>query len=59
MMEWSGGCKDVLTDEENDFALQMSFHKAGANVKRKYSSAEYNNLGYLPDQFNPCSAAWR
>ena len=36
------GCQDILTDEEIDYASMSS--KAGANVKRKYSSAEYNNL---------------
>lgn len=35
--------KDILTDEEIDFASN-ELYKVGANVKRKYSSAEYNNL---------------
>jgi sucrose phosphorylase len=35
--------KDILTDEEIDFATN-ELYKVGANVKRKYSSAEYNNL---------------
>ena len=32
-----------LTDEEIDYASN-ELYKVGANVKRKYSSAEYNNL---------------
>lgn len=35
--------KDILTDEEIDYASN-ELYKVGANVKRKYSSAEYNNL---------------
>lgn len=35
--------KDILTDEEINYTTQ-ELYKAGANVKRKYSSAEYNNL---------------
>lgn len=35
--------KDILTDEEIDYTTQ-ELYKVGANVKRKYSSAEYNNL---------------
>ena len=35
--------KDILTDEEIDFTSK-ALYKVGANVKRKYSSAEYNNL---------------
>ncbi|MED5764817.1 sucrose phosphorylase [Streptococcus anginosus] len=35
--------KDILTDKEIDFATN-ELYKVGANVKRKYSSAEYNNL---------------
>lgn len=35
--------KDILTDEEIEFASN-ELYKVGANVKRKYSSAEYNNL---------------
>lgn len=35
--------KDILTDEEIDHASN-ELYKVGANVKRKYSSAEYNNL---------------
>lgn len=35
--------KDILTDDEIDFASN-ELYKVGANVKRKYSSAEYNNL---------------
>lgn len=35
--------KDILTDEEIDYTIQ-ELYKVGANVKRKYSSAEYNNL---------------
>ena len=33
--------KDILTDEEIDYTTQ-ELYKVGANVKRKYSSAEYN-----------------
>lgn len=35
--------KDILTDDEIDYASN-ELYKVGANVKRKYSSAEYNNL---------------
>ena len=35
--------KDILTDEEIDYASN-ELYKVGANVKRKYSTAEYNNL---------------
>lgn len=35
--------KDILTDEEIDYTSNQ-LYKVGANVKRKYSSAEYNNL---------------
>ena len=35
--------KDILTDEEIEYASN-ELYKVGANVKRKYSSAEYNNL---------------
>lgn len=35
--------KDILTDEEIDFTTDK-LYQIGANVKRKYSSAEYNNL---------------
>lgn len=35
--------KDILTDEEIVYASN-ELYKVGANVKRKYSSAEYNNL---------------
>lgn len=35
--------KDILTDDEIDFTTK-ELYKVGANVKRKYSSAEYNNL---------------
>lgn len=35
--------KDILTDEEINYTTQ-ELYKVGANVKRKYSSAEYNNL---------------
>ena len=35
--------KDILTDEEIDYASN-ELYKVGANVKHKYSSAEYNNL---------------
>lgn len=35
--------KDLLTDEEIDFTTKALYER-GANVKRKYSSAEYNNL---------------
>lgn len=35
--------KDILTDEEIDYTTQ-ELYKVGDNVKRKYSSAEYNNL---------------
>lgn len=41
--DWVVDVKDILTDEEIDYALN-EFYKVGANVKRKYSSAEYNNL---------------
>lgn len=35
--------RDILTQDEVDFAVN-ELYKIGANVKRKYSSAEYNNL---------------
>ncbi len=35
--------KDILTDEEIDYTSN-ELYKIGANVKRKYSSEEYNNL---------------
>lgn len=35
--------KDILTDEEIVYTSN-ELYKIGANVKRKYSSAEYNNL---------------
>ncbi|MCT2872370.1 sucrose phosphorylase [Limosilactobacillus fermentum] len=35
--------RDILTDEEIDYASN-ELYKVGANVKRKYSSAAYNNL---------------
>lgn len=35
--------KDVLTDEELKYTTNQ-LYKVGANVKRKYSSAEYHNL---------------
>ena len=35
--------KDILSDEEIDYTSN-ELYKVGANVKRKYSSAEYNNL---------------
>lgn len=35
--------KDILTDEEIDFATN-ELYQVGANVNRKYSTAEYNNL---------------
>ena len=35
--------KDVLTDEELDYTTN-ELYKVGANVSRKYSSAEYHNL---------------
>ena len=35
--------KDILTDDEIDYT-SSELYKVGANVKRKYSSAEYNNL---------------
>lgn len=35
--------KDILTDDEIDYASN-ELYKVGANVKRKYSSAEYHNL---------------
>lgn len=35
--------KDVLSDDEIDYTTQQ-LYKIGANVKRKYSSAEYHNL---------------
>jgi sucrose phosphorylase len=35
--------KDLLSDEEIEFTRDM-LYKRGANVKPKYSSAEYNNL---------------
>ena len=35
--------KDILTDDEIDYASN-ELYKVGANVKRKYSSTEYNNL---------------
>lgn len=35
--------KDILTDDEIDYTSR-ELYKVGANVKRKYSSAEYNNL---------------
>ena len=35
--------KDILTDDEIEYASN-ELYKVGANVKRKYSSAEYNNL---------------
>lgn len=35
--------KDILTDEEIDYTTSQ-LYKVGANVKRKYSSAEYHNL---------------
>ena len=35
--------KDILIDDEIDYASN-ELYKVGANVKRKYSSAEYNNL---------------
>lgn len=35
--------KDILTDEEIDYTSN-ELYKVGANVNRKYSTAEYNNL---------------
>lgn len=35
--------KDILSDDEIDYTTQQ-LYKIGANVKRKYSSAEYHNL---------------
>ncbi len=35
--------KDLMSDEEIDNAM-ASLYEIGANVKKKYSSAEYNNL---------------
>ena len=35
--------KDILTDDEIEYASN-ELYKVGANVKRKYSSAEYHNL---------------
>ena len=35
--------KDILTDEEIDYTSNQ-LYKVGANVNRKYSTAEYNNL---------------
>lgn len=35
--------RDILTQDEVDFSVN-ELYKIGANVKRKYSSAEYNNL---------------
>lgn len=35
--------RDVLTDEEIDYASE-ELYKVGANVKKTYSSASYNNL---------------
>ena len=35
--------RDILTQAEVDFSVN-ELYKIGANVKRKYSSAEYNNL---------------
>lgn len=35
--------KDILTDEEIELTTNK-LYEIGANVKRKYSSAEYNNL---------------
>ena len=43
MMELVVDVKDILTDEEIDYASN-ELYKVGANVKRKYSTAEYNNL---------------
>lgn len=35
--------RDILTDDEIDYASE-ELYKVGANVKKKYSSAAYNNL---------------
>ena len=35
--------KDILTDDQLDYTTN-ELYKVGANVSRKYSSAEYNNL---------------
>lgn len=35
--------KDVLTDEQIDYTTKK-LYQIGANVKKKYSSAEYHNL---------------
>ena len=35
--------RDILTDEQIEYTSQ-ELYKVGANVKKKYSSAEYHNL---------------
>ena len=42
--DWHGRCQGYLTDEEIGYYASNELYKVGANVKRKYSTAEYNNL---------------